>query len=139
MSPLAVERILNRFFFWVVGAQNFEYKISSILDKPTESLFGYISVLVSVQYSLLPILGILTCLSSLEHSLRICTSIYRELSRRLVDHVSFRYIALQNDKQGQGPLASYFKGEVLHGRDTDIFTSNMCTSFLAFLLARHSR
>jgi hypothetical protein len=37
-----------------------------------------------------------------------------------------RYIALQNNKQGEGPLASYFKGEVLHGRDTDIFTSNMC-------------
>jgi chitin synthase len=29
-----------------VAAQNFEYKISNILDKPTESLFGYISVLV---------------------------------------------------------------------------------------------
>ena len=40
-----------------------------------------------------------------------------------------RYIALQNDKKtGKGPLASYFKGEVLHGRDTDIFTSNMCKS-----------
>ena len=38
----------------------------------------------------------------------------------------FRYIALQNDENGIGPLASYFKGEVLHGRDTDIFTSNMC-------------
>lgn len=37
-----------------------------------------------------------------------------------------RYIALQNDEFGIGPLASYFKGEVLHGRDTDIFTSNMC-------------
>jgi len=37
-----------------------------------------------------------------------------------------RWIALQNGKDGQGPLASYFKGEVLHGRDTDIFTSNMC-------------
>ena len=31
-----------------VAAQNFEYKISGILDKPTESMFGYISVLVSV-------------------------------------------------------------------------------------------
>jgi len=72
---LAAERILNGFFFPVVGAQNFEYKISSILDKPTESLFGYISVLVSVQYSLFPILGILTCSSSLEHFLRIGTSI----------------------------------------------------------------
>jgi chitin synthase len=43
-----------------------------------------------------------------------------------IDVILRRYIALQNDKQGQGPLASYFKGEVLHGRDTDIFTSNMC-------------
>ncbi|GAA5915714.1 chitin synthase CHS2 [Sporobolomyces salmoneus] len=37
--------------FWLsllnplVAAQNFEYKISNILDKPTESIFGYISVL----------------------------------------------------------------------------------------------
>ncbi|KAI9192963.1 chitin synthase-domain-containing protein [Polychytrium aggregatum] len=29
----------------LVGAQNFEYKMSNILDKPTESVFGYISVL----------------------------------------------------------------------------------------------
>ncbi|KAG6855744.1 hypothetical protein H0H87_011354 [Tephrocybe sp. NHM501043] len=29
----------------LVAAQNFEYKISSILDKTTESMFGYISVL----------------------------------------------------------------------------------------------
>ena len=32
--------------FFAVAAQNFEYKMSNILDKPTESLFGYISVLV---------------------------------------------------------------------------------------------
>lgn len=31
-----------------VAAQNFEYKLSNILDKPTESMFGYISVLVSI-------------------------------------------------------------------------------------------
>jgi hypothetical protein len=42
----------------------------------------------------------------------------------------YRYIALQNDESGVGPLASYFKGEILHGRDTDIFTSNMCMCFL---------
>jgi chitin synthase len=33
----------------LVAAQNFEYKMSSILDKPTESMFGYISVLVRSQ------------------------------------------------------------------------------------------
>lgn len=38
---------------------------------------------------------------------------------------AYRYIALQNDEMGQGPLASYFKGEVLHGADADVFTSNM--------------
>ncbi|THH21774.1 hypothetical protein EUX98_g8282 [Antrodiella citrinella] len=72
----------------LVAAQNFEYKITNILDKTTESLFGYISVLPGA-------------------------------------FSAYRYIALQNDKYGFGPLASYFKGEVLHGRDTDIFTSNM--------------
>ncbi|KAJ3975763.1 glycosyltransferase family 2 protein [Lentinula raphanica] len=72
----------------LVAAQNFEYKISCILDKPTESLFGYISVLPGA-------------------------------------FSAYRYIALQNDEKGVGPLASYFKGEVLHGRDTDIYTSNM--------------
>ncbi|KAI0071473.1 glycosyltransferase family 2 protein [Panus rudis PR-1116 ss-1] len=78
----------------LVAAQNFEYKITNILDKPTESLFGYISVLPGA------------------------FSAYRQ---SLYD----RYIALQNNEFGVGPLASYFKGEVLHGRDTDIFTSNM--------------
>ena len=29
----------------IVAAQNFEYKMSNILDKPLESVFGYISVL----------------------------------------------------------------------------------------------
>ncbi|KAF8482206.1 chitin synthase-domain-containing protein [Gautieria morchelliformis] len=72
----------------LVAAQNFEYKMSNILDKPMESVFGYISVLPGA-------------------------------------FSAYRYIALQNDKDGTGPLASYFKGEVLHGRDTDIFTSNM--------------
>ena len=52
----------------------------------------------------------------------------------MLNSVLSRYIALQNDKNGQGPLASYFKGEVLHGRDTDIFTSNMCTSYFALLM-----
>ena len=38
---------LNSIALVLVASQNFEYKMSNILDKPTESLFGYISVLVS--------------------------------------------------------------------------------------------
>ncbi|WFC96900.1 chitin synthase [Malassezia brasiliensis] len=73
----------------LVAAQNFEYKISNILDKTLESVFGYISVLPGA-------------------------------------FSAYRYIALQNDPvTGKGPLASYFKGERLHGGDADVFTSNM--------------
>lgn len=72
----------------LVAAQNYEYKMSNILDKPNESMFGYISVLPGA-------------------------------------FSAYRYIALQNDKTGRGPLASYFKGEVFSGREADIFTSNM--------------
>ncbi|BFZ62941.1 Chitin synthase, class 2 [Saitoella coloradoensis] len=72
----------------LVAAQNFEYKISNILDKPLESVFGYISVLPGA-------------------------------------FSAYRYIALQNDKTGNGPLTQYFKGEKLHGGDADVFTANM--------------
>lgn len=72
----------------LVAAQNFEYKISNILDKTTESVFGFISVLPGA-------------------------------------FSAYRYIALQNDEDGKGPLASYFKGETLLGADADVFTSNM--------------
>ncbi|MCO5585726.1 hypothetical protein L7F22_039662 [Adiantum nelumboides] len=84
----------------LVAAQNFERtddsnvspSSSSIrqLDKPLESVFGYITVLPGA-------------------------------------FSAYRYIALQNDSVGQGPLCSYFKGETLHGggSDADIFTSNM--------------
>ncbi|KAK9367230.1 chitin synthase-domain-containing protein [Lipomyces kononenkoae] len=72
----------------IVAAQNFEYKMSNILDKPMESVFGYITVLP----------GALS---------------------------AYRYIALQNDNEGKGPLAQYFKGENLAGKDADVFTANM--------------
>lgn len=62
----------------LVYGQNFEYKISNILDKPTESVFGFISVLPGA-------------------------------------FSAYRYVALQNDIHGKGPLEKYFKGEFLHG------------------------
>ncbi|KUI62912.1 Chitin synthase 3 [Cytospora mali] len=72
----------------LVAAQNFEYKMSNILDKPLESAFGFISVLPGA-------------------------------------FSAYRYVALQNDKNGQGPLEKYFAGEKLHGADAGIFTANM--------------
>ncbi len=72
----------------LVAAQNFEYKMSNILDKPLESVFGYITVLPGA-------------------------------------FSAYRYIALQNDSTGEGPLHKYFLGETMHGADADIFTANM--------------
>jgi chitin synthase len=72
----------------LVAAQNFEYKMSNILDKPLESVFGYITVLPGA-------------------------------------FSAYRYIALQNDATGQGPLQKYFLGEKMHGAGADIFTANM--------------
>ncbi|BEI89310.1 uncharacterized protein CcaverHIS019_0206720 [Cutaneotrichosporon cavernicola] len=72
----------------LVAAQCFEYKMSNILDKPMESLFGYCAVLPGA-------------------------------------FSAYRYIALQNDEFGRGPLASYFAGESIHSGNADSFTGNM--------------
>lgn len=72
----------------LVAAQNFEYKMSNILDKPLESAFGFITVLPGA-------------------------------------FSAYRYVALQNDKTGQGPLEKYFIGEKMHGANAGIFTANM--------------
>ena len=72
----------------LIATQNFEYKMSNILDKPLESAFGFISVLPGA-------------------------------------FSAYRYVALQNDKSGQGPLEKYFAGEKLHGANAGIFTANM--------------
>jgi chitin synthase len=77
------EKLLNP----IIAAQNFEYKMSNILDKPMESAFGFISVLPGA-------------------------------------FSAYRFIALQNDKRGKGPLEKYFDGEK-HHLDADIFTKNM--------------
>lgn len=77
------EKLLNP----IIAAQNFEYKMSNILDKPMESAFGFISVLPGA-------------------------------------FSAYRFIALQNDKNGKGPLEKYFDGEK-HHLDADIFTKNM--------------
>ena len=62
--------------------------MSNILDKPLESVFGFISVLPGA-------------------------------------FSAYRYVALQNDANGIGPLEKYFKGEKMHGADAGIFTANM--------------
>jgi chitin synthase len=82
-------------------------EVTDILDKPTESVFGYISVLP----------GSFTAL--------LFTSTHRDVGA----FSAYRYVALQNDPKGHGPLTEYFKGETLHtAPDTDLWTKNMRVS-----------
>lgn len=78
------EKLINP----LVAAQNFEYKMSNILDKPMESAFGFISVLPGA-------------------------------------FSAYRYSALLNQADGDGPLAKYFAGETLHDKQAGIFKANM--------------
>jgi hypothetical protein len=65
-----------------------EYKMTNIPDKPSESMFDYITVLPGA-------------------------------------FSAYRYITLQNDQMGEGPLQIYFLGEKMHGAGAVIFTSTM--------------
>jgi chitin synthase len=38
---------------------------------------------------------------------------------------AYRFIALQNDPLGEGPLQKYFGGKTMHGAGADIFMANM--------------
>lgn len=78
------EKLINP----LVAAQNFEYKMSNILDKPMESSFGFISVLPGA-------------------------------------FSAYRYTALLNQPDGDGPLAKYFEGETLHDKQAGVFKANM--------------
>ncbi|CAK4677720.1 hypothetical protein LEN26_010192 [Aphanomyces euteiches] len=44
-GEIAVDRPLPHICNWIIAAQHFEYKISNIMDKSLESVFGFISVL----------------------------------------------------------------------------------------------
>ncbi|TDL18368.1 glycosyltransferase family 2 protein [Rickenella mellea] len=74
----------------LVAAQDFEYRMSLILETPLESVFGYIRNLPS-------------------------------------GFSAYRYIALQNDSNGNGPLVTYFNGEKIlqSARDTSLITLNV--------------
>ena len=99
----------------LAASQNFEYKMSNILDKPLEvrGLPVMLLLLDSDQLTL--------------HFPPTNKSVFGYISVLPGAFSAYRYKALLNGPNGQGPLASYFKGEAMHGGTTDagLFERNM--------------
>jgi chitin synthase len=80
--------------FVLVAAQNFEYKMSNILDKPRTSAATALSLLSD-------------CLGCVRES------VFGYITVLPGAFSAYRYIALQNDVRGEGPLQKYFLGETM--------------------------
>ena len=74
--------------------------MSNILDKPLESVFGYITVLPGA-------------------------------------FSAYRYIALQNDTQGEGPLQKYFLGEKMVSHHMLFYLCSLLTKGVAWCWCRY--
>lgn len=104
----------------LVAAQNFEYKMSNILDKPMESVFGFITVLPGA-------------FSAYRYQAVINEDVRKEIDEDKYSEPPIQDIVKKADPiysdpvLRDTPLGQYFKGETqkLSGQSAGIFTANM--------------